>query len=175
MANKRADTMSLSGNDYAKVPERIKLFREDCPNGSIRTSFNLDNDTLVFTATIIKDKSDPSSADATGHSMAKMTTKQKEFEKQETIAVGRALALLGYLASGEIASSEEMEEFNSYKKEQRAEAVANTIADMGMATTIEEVRKIGRESNLLNEPKVVEAGKKRVAEITAKGLKNEDN
>ena len=41
---------------------------------------------------------------------------EKAFEKLETISVGRALSLLGYLNNGEIASSEEMEEFEDFKK-----------------------------------------------------------
>lgn len=175
MADRKAKTMDLKGNEYAKVPERLKLFREDCPNGSIKTEPKfLDNGQVLFTAYILKDKSDPNSADATGHAIGDIT-KDKALERLETISIGRALAVLGYLASGEIASSEEMEDFNAYKKQQREEAISSTIADMSMATTIDEVRRIGRESNLLNEPKVVEAGKKRVAELTAKELKNEDN
>jgi hypothetical protein len=71
----------------------------------------------MFSAYILKDKSDPNSADATGHSYGK-TTDEKAFEKLETVAVGRALALLGYLNNGDIATSEEMEEFNQYKLDQ---------------------------------------------------------
>jgi len=41
--------------------------------------------------------------------MAKVTIGQKQFEKQETIAVGRALAFAGYLSSGDIACQEEMD------------------------------------------------------------------
>ena len=42
--------------------------------------------------------------------MDKVGGRQKQFEKQETIAVGRALAFAGYLASGDIATAEEMAE-----------------------------------------------------------------
>lgn len=175
MTQRKASTMDLKGNDYAKVPERIKLFREDCPNGSIKSEPKfLENGQVLFTAYILKDKADPNSADATGHAIGNIE-KDKALERLETISIGRALAILGYLASGEIASSEEMEEFNEYKSQQKEEAVTTTIDAMNAAKTIEEVRKIGRESNLLSDPKVVEAGKLRVAEITAKEFKNEDS
>lgn len=160
--------------DYAKAADRLLQFRTDCPNGVISTTPEFLGDKLMFKAFVKKDKGNPDSAEATGHALATKAG-EKEFEKLETISVARALAMLGYAMSGEIASSEEMDEFNKYKREQKEEAIASTIAEMNMATTIEEVRKIGRESNLLNEPKVVEAGKKRVAELTAKELKNEDN
>jgi len=40
-----------------------------------------------------------------------MYKSNKDFEKQETIAVGRALAFAGFLSDGEVASYEEMEDF----------------------------------------------------------------
>lgn len=175
MADRKAKTTQLpKGGDYAYVADRLKEFRQDCPNGLIETKPTIADGNIIFQVRILKDKSKPNSAESTGHAFNKMGA-PKIFEKTETQALGRALALLGYLASGEIASAEEMEEYYEYKNEQKEQAIASTIADMSMATTIEEVRKIGRESNLLNEPKVVEAGKKRVAELTAKELKNEDN
>ena len=163
MTDRKAQTTKIGGGaDYAKVAERMKLFREDCTHGKHESAYETDVDgSLVFTVWLWRDKSElldlmkagvldkdvlRSSADANGNARGQGDGKIKDFEKLETIALGRALANLGYLASGEIASSEEMEEFNSYKKSQREEAIANTIADMGLAKTIEEVRKIGRES-----------------------------
>jgi len=70
----------------------------------------------------LKDKADPNSAEATGHALGE-NKGQKAFEKLETIAVGRALALLGYAVDGEIASSEEMEEFLAYQAEKRREMI----------------------------------------------------
>jgi hypothetical protein len=132
---KKAQTISLQGNDYAKVAERIKLFREDCPNGLIETTPTLDGKNIMFKARILKDKANEASAEATGHAVGENNGK-KAFEKLESIAVGRALAMLGYMASGEIASSEEMEEFNSYKDERRIDA----IADLQTCTTLEGLR-----------------------------------
>ena len=81
----------------------------------------------------IKDKSNEASAEATGHAFVKVTEKtiEKQFEKLETIAVGRALALLGYSADGEIASSEEMEEFLADKESKRQDAIDEATERIG--------------------------------------------
>ena len=123
--NKKAETIKIGGGaDYAKVSERIKLFREDCPNGLIETEPKVEGVNIMFKARILKDKSKPESAEATGHAVGE-NKGQKAFEKLESIAVGRALAMLGYMASGEIASSEEMEEFNEYLENKKLEAISS--------------------------------------------------
>jgi len=139
--NKQAKTISVSGGEYAKVAERIKLFREDCPNGLIETEMRLEGDNVIFKAHILKDKSKPDSAEATGHAVGS-TKGVKAYEKQESIAIGRALAVLGYLASGEIASSEEMEEFHAYKAEQLQAQVAEAIEKIGEAKNIDELKSV---------------------------------
>lgn len=112
---KKIDTIDLKGKEYATVPSRIKAFREDCPNGLIETMPDIRSDGMVlFKTHVVKDKAKPESGEATGHALGKMAG-DKAFEKLETISVGRALAMLGYMASGDVASSEEMEEFNNYK------------------------------------------------------------
>lgn len=110
-------TIKVQGGEYATVPTRLKAFREAHPRAGVSTEPTFTQDgSIVFKATIISDVSDESSPRATGHSFGKMTG-AKAFEKQETIAVGRALALLGYLNNGQIATSEEMEEFETYQAE----------------------------------------------------------
>lgn len=168
MAEQRTvDTVKLSkGGEYARVPARLKLFREDTANGLIETSPTFhDNGVVMFTARIVKDKSDPNSAEATGHSYGK-STGVKEFEKLETIAVGRALALLGYLASGEVASFEEIEAWNAEKKQQHEKAVMETIENMNSATTLPELRKVFMESNLMSDEDIIVAKDIRKAELT---------
>lgn len=135
----KAPTMSLKGNNYAKVSERLKLFREEYPNGKTETAYEVDVDgSIVFNVWIWKDKTDlidlmkagvtdketlRSSADANGSAKGSVGGKDKDFEKLETVATGRGLAFLGYLASGEIASSEEMEEFLKDKQAKVDEAL----------------------------------------------------
>jgi hypothetical protein len=109
-------SIKFGDKDYALVPDRLKIFREENPRASIETSHELNVDgSIVFKATIVKDRSDPHSATATG--TARYTEvelkKPKAFEKLETVSIGRSLANLGYLNDGQIATTEEMEEWEA--------------------------------------------------------------
>jgi hypothetical protein len=149
--------------EYAKAADRIKQFREDCPRGSIETSFLLESGNIIFTAKVTKDLTgEGKSATATGHAMGK-NTGEKSFEKLETISVARALALLGYLAGGEVASSEEMEEYYQYKEEK----IETAIASMNDCESLEELKTtfMGLGS-LMAEKAVLEAKDKRKAELS---------
>ncbi len=131
-------TISLKGNEYATVPQRLLEFRKQNPRAVVETKPTIQPDgMIVFSARIVKDKKDPNSAEATGHSYGK-NQGDKAFEKLETVAVGRALALLGYLNNGQIATTEEMEEFEQYKQEQFEQA----ISDIRAATKREEFAEI---------------------------------
>src|SRR4051812_46266309 len=140
MATKRAGTIDLGkGIEYAKVAERLKLWREENPRSKHESAYEVDVDgSMVFTVWLWKDKTDlldlikagtsdkevlRSSADANGNAKGQIGGKEKDFETLETIALGRALANLGYLASGEIASSEEMEEFQRYQDDKKQAAI----------------------------------------------------
>lgn len=150
----RVKTGKIGDKDYAYVVDRLKQFREDCPKGLIETEPTIREDgQLLFKARVVKDKSKPDSAEATGHALGK-NSGTKAFEKLETIAVGRALAMLGYLASGEIASSEEMEEFYAYQDQKIQEAVDK----LNDCQTIEELKEtfMGL-GGLIAEEKVIEA------------------
>lgn len=146
--------------DYAKVNDRLKAFREANPRSKIATEYTKsDNGEIVFKAWGWKDKNDfldilkvnankdvaYLSADANG--TAKNVIKkdkglsEKDFEKLETIAVGRMLALLGYGVGGEIASSEEMEEFEAYQTEKAEQAILNASVVLQNAKTIKDLAK----------------------------------
>ena len=133
-------TISLQGKEYAQVSERLKEFRENCPNALIETTPTIMPDgQVMFKTRILKDKADANSAEATGHAIGD-NKGAKAFEKLETISVGRALALLGYMASGEIASSDEMEEFLSYQEEKRTGEKLNAIEILGEVKDLETLR-----------------------------------
>lgn len=152
---KKVETIDLKGKAYATVPARIKEFREANPNGLIETKPEILENEIMFTARILKDKSNPASGEATGHAIGKKQG-DKAFEKLETIAVGRALALLGYMASGEIASSEEMEEFNEYKKRQKQEAILTAIETLDTCKSLSELKTIWASlGNIIAEPEVI--------------------
>lgn len=143
MANRKAATMDLKGNQYSKVKDRLLEFWQDNPHGSIDTKPDVREDgRVMFAVRILKDKSDPHSAEATGHAIGNVGAKDKDFEKLETVAVGRALGLLGYASTGEIASTEEMEEFSEWKQEQFQERVLGWQEQMTGATTLKELGSI---------------------------------
>ena len=143
----RATTIKIGGGaEYAKVAERLRIFREACPNGLIETEIIPDGERVIFKARILKDKSDPNSAESTGHAVGS-TTGTKAFEKQESIAIGRALAVLGYLASGEIASSDEMEQFHEWQDDQAKEHIEKIQSCKTMDELKVAWRAIGNTSN----------------------------
>lgn len=135
--------LKFGDKEYAFVPDRIKQFRQENPKGSIDTepTYNPDG-SITFKATIVRDLSDPNSARATGN--ARYTEvelkKPKQFEKLETVATGRALAMLGYLNDGQVATTEEMEEFLDYKSDQYEDQIKES-------KTVEELMGLFNEMN----------------------------
>lgn len=129
--NKVATTTIQGGAEYALVPDRLKAFREANPRAKTETHPTIDGDMIIFKAYILKDKQDVNSAEATGHAYGK-NTGNKAFEKLETVALGRALAQLGYLNNGQIATTEEMEEFEEFRLEKYKKAIdtAESIEDL---------------------------------------------
>lgn len=153
---KKAKTMELKGNEYAKVAERLRLFREENPRASIKTEPTMMPDgQVMYKAYILKDKSDLNSADATAHAMGN-TKDAKAFEKLETVAVGRALALMGFLASGDIASSEEMEEFEREKERRALESAARNIESLEACQSLDELKTVFMSCDMSN-PLVIAA------------------
>lgn len=142
--NKIKTSVKFGDKDYALVPERLKVFRETNPRADVATEpiYQADG-SLIFKATIIADLSDDTSARATGHAKYSVNelNKPKSFEKLETVATGRALAMLGYLNDGQVATTEEMEEFESYKVEAHAKALAEATRALRYAKTIKDLAK----------------------------------
>ena len=150
--------------EYALVPERLKSMREDNPRASVETEqiFNADN-SITFKATIIKDLADEFSARATGSARYSETElkRPKAFEKLETVSVGRALANLGYLNDGQIATSEEMLEFEDYKEDK----VDQAIEKINEAKTVDELKETYFSLGMMKYPKVVTAKDLRFMEL----------
>lgn len=145
--------------NYAKVADRLNEFRSANPRSKISVKFVYnDKGDLTHHAYIWKDKTDfydllksgvsskeaLESADAEGSSLmyADKVKQEKGFEKNETIAIGRALAILGYAGSGEIASSEEMEEFEDFKKQKVEDAKAEAISQLAKAKDMKALLKV---------------------------------
>ena len=179
MAVKTLPTIKVSGGDYAKVAQRLKEFRENNPHGKHESAYIVtDSGSVVFTVWLWRDKADlldlmksgitdkeilRSSADANGTAKSSSGSKDKAFEKLESIALGRALANLGYLASGESASLEEMEELEKYKTSKAKDEAKDKL---NKAKTLEELKaaflSVG---TMMADPEVVALKDKRKAEL----------
>ena len=122
---RKTSTVKLQGGvEYAKVATRLVEFHEDNAECSIETDIQFqsgENTWVVVTATVVCPR-----GKFVAHSMDTFKGKQKFLEKLETVAVGRALAFAGYMASGEIASFEEID--NYYASVER-EANKNAAMD----------------------------------------------
>lgn len=106
---KKTDYDKVKGNqDYLSVAYRLKFCREFFGDRlQIHSeSFETSNGSHKFVAKIIIDKQ----CLAMGESK-QMHNKEKDFEKSQTVAIGRGLAFLGFMGD-EIASKEEMDQFN---------------------------------------------------------------
>lgn len=100
---------------------------------------------ILFKARILKDKAKPDSGEGIGHAMGGLKNKKgeeeaKAFEKLETTAVGRALAMLGFMSSGEVASFEEMEEYLSEKETKRQLKIQDIKEKVDKITDLKELR-----------------------------------
>lgn len=117
---RKASTVQLQGGvEYAKVSTRLVEFHEDNSECSIETNIQFqagENTWVIVTATVTCPR-----GRFTAHSMDTFKGKQKFLEKLETVAVGRALAFAGYMASGDIASFEEMDIFEAANAAQQFE------------------------------------------------------
>jgi len=93
--------------EYLTVPYRIKFVREYFGNRLqiITFSSELENGSTKFRASVFLDGKELSVGES-----KMMVNKDKEFEKSQTVSIGRALSILGFMGN-EIATAEEIEDF----------------------------------------------------------------
>src|SRR3954468_21619922 len=116
----------FNAEQYATVAERIELFYSRYPEGRINTELVArEGGEITFKALVYRIASDAFAA-ATGWASEKEGSSDVNsvacLENTETSAVGRALANLGFTASGKRPSREEME---------KAERVRSSLASRG--------------------------------------------
>lgn len=111
--------------DYVPVHERVKLFRKEWPEGVIVTErTDVSEDVVAFKAKVYRTLGEVEVlapvglAASTGHSEVEVSD-EKAVEKGETVAIGRALANLGYEIEKGIASAEEMEDVEEEEESPR--------------------------------------------------------
>lgn len=138
--------------DYAKVTDRLEAFRINHPNSKILTSYKNENNKTVFKAFLWRDKTEviqsltngiskeliylTADAEATAQ---KTITSDKDFEKLETMAIGRALSNLGYSSTGKIADHK-MNELDKYKDELYQDSINSTIDRLQNCKTLDELK-----------------------------------
>lgn len=130
-----AKTGKVTRIEYAKVTDRLSEFHKSNPDGMIKTDSEFRGDYVIFKSVIIPDVN-KSERYFTGTSMGKIGA-EKALEKLETLAVGRALAFAGYLATGEIASAEEMQRMDEQVIQLDVE---NAFEKLSSAKTLDELK-----------------------------------
>ncbi len=105
---------------YLTVPYRLKFVRDFFGERiSIQTeSTELSNGSHKFKANIYIDDKLVSVGES-----KQMQNKDKEFEKQQTVSIGRGLSILGFFGD-ELATAEEMEQFLKPQKKEIPKPIA---------------------------------------------------
>lgn len=108
--NKTIETVDIKGKSYAQVNDRVKAFRQLCPNGTIETEIIEMANGIVTMKAVVSDED--------GHVLATGLAQEKEsssfinktsyIENCETSAVGRALGFAGIGVDGSMCSAEEL-------------------------------------------------------------------
>lgn len=185
--DKKTDEWKSVKINLAFVGDRLIQFREDHANSKIVSKHKFeDNGTTTMRVYIWKDKKDAvyhegqlilDSSDANG-TANDITVKNgkyglevvnKALEKLETVATGRALANLGYMKDGQIASTEEMEQFEQYKAERKQAEQALAVKRLEDCSTLDQLRtEFAKLGELMRDPEVVKVKDAMKAKLEAK-------
>ena len=111
MSEKEYKTIDIHGKEYVTVPERVKHFHEEYPNGSIVSKHEKHGNVFIVTTTVIPDIKNPERK-FTGLAYeiegSTNVNKGSALENCETSAVGRAMGFLNIGVIDSIASADEM-------------------------------------------------------------------
>ena len=125
--NNKLKTINVKGKNYVEVNERIKAFREICPNGSIETNIEyLENGVVVMSCTI-RDENGKilSKAHAYEKENSTFINKTSFIENCCTSATGRALGYLGIGIDTSVASAEEVQ--NAIIQQDEDKPISNVL------------------------------------------------
>lgn len=127
------------GKKYVMVTERIKAFREICPNGAIDTAILSMENGIVTIQAKIYDENDHLLASGLAQEKEKSSfiNKTSYVENCETSAVGRALGMLGIGVDESMASAEEVA--NAIKNQNGDESESASTSD-SKESTIDECK-----------------------------------
>ena len=112
-------TINIKGKEYVQVTERVKAFRQICPEGCISTEIvSLDENMVIMKATVADESG---KVLATGMAFERPESsyinKTSYIENCETSAVGRALGWVAIGVDASMASAEEL--VNALKGQER--------------------------------------------------------
>ena len=144
---KQSDYVKLGAKgEYLTVPYRIKFVREYFGSRLqlITVSSELTNGSTKFRASALLDGKELSVGES-----KMMVNRDKEFEKAQTVAVGRCLSILGFMGN-EIATAEEIEDFV------KSQVLSFKIKDEDM----QRLQESGKGKNHVNKDKTFENGHK---------------
>lgn len=180
MAGKNVETKRMGNFDMASAGDRLLAFWENYPDGKISIERNDYDGSLVYKAFIWKKKSTylealatgaardlvMESADAIAEARNEAALAKKDFEKLQTISIGRALAVLGFLKDGRVASDEELElwkdkasKFDANEYAQQKQQTLDAINQASDIDVLQEVWKNAAKANvrLINDEELVAA------------------
>jgi len=134
--NETMPKVDIKGKSYAQVNDRVKAFRQLCPNGSITTEIiGMENGVVTMKATVIDEEG---KILGTGLAQEKETSsfinKTSYIENCETSAVGRALGFAGIGVDGSMCSAEEL--VNAITNQDKSEQEFNRQVAKDQAKTI---------------------------------------
>lgn len=143
-ANEQLKPIDIKGKEYIDVSQRIKAFRQVCPDGAIATEIiSLADGVVTMKATVFDESG---KVLGTGHAQEKETSsyinKTSFIENCETSAIGRALGICGFGLLQSVASVEEM--VNALNNQSRSNTrQAKPRANAPTTETLAEAEDIG--------------------------------
>lgn len=149
--NEKLKSLDVKGKGYVQVSERVKGFRQLCPNGRIETEIVDFNGGVVTMKAYVYDSQ--GCLLATGYAQEKESSsyinKTSFIENCETSAVGRALGWCGIGVDGSMASAEELANAITNQKKMKEED-AKKAAETAYPSRDEMIRVISEKN--LNDP-----------------------
>ena len=120
-------TVNIKGKEYVQVTERVKAFRQVCPNGCISTEIvSLTEDMVIMKATVTgEDGRTLSTGMAFERPDSSYINKTSFIENCETSAVGRALGWIAIGVDASMASAEELVNALKGQEEIKAKEACN--------------------------------------------------
>ena len=126
--NQEIKKTDIKGKKYAEVSERILAFRKLNPNGRIITEIidKTEND-VTIKATIYDENENELATGYASEVKKGLVNSISMLENCETSAIGRALGFCGFGIDNGIASGQDMQKVEEYKKSNKKEEIYNNM------------------------------------------------